>query len=68
MTSRSKKWCPCNKFPAYLCDQWPACVDINGATWENDPQFQKYRRKKNVVATDRADGARRRMSPHTRKV
>lgn len=41
-----EKWCPCGEFPEEMCDQWPACVDINGIQWGTLEAYQKYRRKK----------------------
>lgn len=40
------EWCPCDEFPAKMCNQWPACVDINGLIWGAMENVQKFRKKK----------------------
>lgn len=61
MSDNSVKWCACGEYPERMCNQWPACVDINGALWGADERFHKYRRKNfdKLSAADRrslADG------------
>lgn len=55
--SEEKEWCQCGEYPADMCSQWPACVDINGNIWGALPQFQKFRRRNQdgVQANERRD-------------
>ena len=50
-----KKWCLCDEFPIEMCNQWPACVDLNGRIWGAEESFQKYRKrnqKKHELASE----------------